>query len=788
QPTDPVIFIAFDQLIDETAVLNTIQVNANGQSHPMRLATPAEIEADEHVSRLVENTRDGYWLALHPQQPFPADASIDVTINSGTPSAEGPLTTTEAQSFNFYTYAPFRIDESHCGWDECYPLTPFDIYFNNPIDLNSFSETMVQVEPALPGLVIRPSYNTLTIQGMTQGRTTYKVTIDGNMQDAFGQTLGQDETVAFKVTSSRPFLSGPQDMLVTLDPSASEPQLTVYTMNEDKLDVKAYAVSPADWPAYVEYRRELEQFESNPPPPGRLVYDETINTNGEEDVLTETAVSLSQALDGETGHLIVVVQPPRRFSDFWEERSQTVQTWVQATQIGVDAIVDPTQLIVWTTDLQDGAPLAGVNVAPNNGSVSQTGQQGLATIQLPGSGIQYLVATLGNDSAILPANPQYWDDYGWQQRPLQDELRWHIFDDRTMYRPGEEVHVKGWLRHIQAGSGAIKLPGNQTSVTYQVYGSQGNEITNGATAVDGLGGFDFAFTLPENSNLGYAYISLQAGGSGIPYGNDAGHEFQIQEFRRPEFEVAARQESEGPYVVGDAATVAVTASYFAGGPLPNADTTWTVTSTPGSYSPPNWSDFVFGEWTPWWVTIGFYDDYYAEPYIEFYPGDPGYGDQIVETFSGVTDAAGQHYLQINFEAMEGNQPFSVNAEASVMDVNRQAWASSTNLLVHPADLYVGLRSDTTFVEQGEPLEIEIIVTDIDGNAVAGVPVVVTASRLEWNLRDGQWVEEEIDPQECAVTSASEPVTCTFDTTKGGEMKITAVVTDNAGRQNQSSFT
>ena len=42
------------------------------------------------------------------------------------------------------------------------------------------------------------------------------------------------------------------------------------------------------------------------------------------------------------------------------------------------------------------------------------------------------------------------------------------------------------------------------------------------------------------------------------------------------------------------------------------------------------------------------------------------------------------------------------AEARVMDVNNQAWAATTSLLVHPAELYVGLRSDATFVEQGDP--------------------------------------------------------------------------------------
>ena len=46
--------------------------------------------------------------------------------------------------------------------------------------------------------------------------------------------------------------------------------------------------------------------------------------------------------------------------------------------------------------------------------------------------------------------------------------------------------------------------------------------------------------------------------------------------------------------------VAVEAKYYAGGALPNADVTWQVTSSPGSYAPPNWPDFTFGTWTPWW--------------------------------------------------------------------------------------------------------------------------------------------------------------------------------------------
>ncbi len=784
QPLEPVIFITFDQLIEPTAVLPTIQLTADGDTQAIRLATAAEIEADDQVSRLAEFAREGYWLALRSEQPLPSDAQIDVTVGPDTPSAEGPRLTTEAQSFNFRTYPPLRLERHTCGWseDDCPPLTPFHIEFNNPLDTAAFSETMIRIEPELPGATVQLNYNGLTIQGLTKGRTRYEVTIDGSLMDVFGQTLGDDETVRFRVDTAVPFVSGPRELLVTTDPSASDPSLTLYVMNYEELHVRMYAVSPDEWDAYMAYRRDFDQQKDElPTPPGDLVFDEMVPIDYEEDVLTETAVSLSEALEGETGHLIVIVQPPELPRDIWEQRSQTIQTWVQVTQIGLDALADHQQVVAWATNLADGAPLGDVTISGSQDRVTgTTGADGLARFDLPGSGLQWLVANQGDDSAILPISYSYWDEEGWRPRELSDELRWHIFDDRTMYRPGEEVHIKGWLRQI-SGEGSITLPDRVSEISYQTYDPQGNIIAEGTAETNSFGGFDFSFDLPENSNLGYAYMEFQANGQ------YAGHEFQIQEFRRPEFEVSARQESGGPYVVGDAATVAVTASYFAGGPLANADTSWYVTSTPTYYSPPGWPEFSFGTWTPWWFYGGGYGIEAEYDFVDFgFPGGPS--GEIAETFTGLTNAGGEHFLQIDFEALEGNRPFTVRAEATVMDVNRQAWSANTSLLVHPASLYVGLRSPSTFVEQGEPLDIEAIVTDIDGAAVVGTAVSLTAARLEWNYRDGQWREEAVDTQTCEVTSAAEPVECAFSTDVGGTYEITAVLTDAQGRQNQSQLT
>lgn len=69
----------------------------------------------------------------------------------------------------------------------------------------------------------------------------------------------------------------------------------------------------------------------------------------------------------------------------------------------------------------------------------------------------------------------------------------------------------------------------------------------------------------------------------------------------------AKNETSGPYFADGHAVVSVEAKYYAGGGLPNAETTWTVTTSPGSYSPPNWPGFTFGSWRPWWRYYDFED-------------------------------------------------------------------------------------------------------------------------------------------------------------------------------------
>ncbi len=616
--------------------------------------------------------------------------------------------------------------------------------------------------------------------------------VSGALLDQFGQTLGNDNAFTIQVGSAYPSISAPGGNFVVLDPTG-KPSYSVYSINYERLKVTAYAVTPDDWAAFQTYQRDFNRTDARPTPPGKQAFSKTLTINAKADEMAETAIDLGEVLPGGLGHVVLVIEPDagKYASLLNRQKPPTLISWVQATRIGLDAAVDSDNLLVWVNRLTDGAPLNGVEVtlAPAGGT-GKTNDAGMATLALSyGNAAAVLVARQGNDVALLPQNTYYWGDGGWQRQSRLDSFRWYVFDDRGMYRPGEEVHLKGWVRLIGAGQRGDVMPlgVSSASVSYRLRDARGNEILEGSAPVNALGGFTTAFTLTQTMNLGDANLELTLA---APVSADNGqyvHSFQVQEFRRPEFEVKATA-GEGPHFAGGSATASVEATYYAGGGLPNAEVTWRVSQSKGSYSPPGWPDFTFGTWIPWW-RIGDIGVLGSASVRTFGPVRVPEGQaESSETYVGHTDASGVHRLRIDFpSALVPPQPIVVRAEASVMDVNRQAWNATTSMLVHPADLYVGLYSERTFVEREQPLKVQAIVTDLDGKPVPDVKISVRAARLTWQYQAGVWKEVEAVVQPCTVTSAKEPVTCTFETPEGGTYRITATVADAKGRPNQSQF-
>ena len=332
QPLNPIMFIAFDQRIDPDTALKNIKVTAGSQSIDLVLATQAEIDEDERVNQLVKNAPEGRWLAFRAVNPFPAETNISVTVEAGMPSAEGPLTTTEAQSFSFSTYAPLRIEEHRCSWydDRCPPLTPFVIRFNNSLDTSVYSDDMLQVEPELPGVSANVYGNTINIRGATSGQTTYTVTLSGRIQDIFGQQLGDDTRLTFKVGKADSVLVNTGQNFITLDPTASKKIFSVYAINYNKLNLKVYSVQPADWTRFKEYLRDWRQTDNPPAMPGVQVENKSLALDIPDDTLTQVDIDLGKYMSGDYGQFVVIVEPPKKIIETNEDKyrrfSQTIIT------------------------------------------------------------------------------------------------------------------------------------------------------------------------------------------------------------------------------------------------------------------------------------------------------------------------------------------------------------------------------------------------------------------------------------------------------------------------------
>jgi uncharacterized protein YfaS (alpha-2-macroglobulin family) len=782
---DQLMFVEFDQRIDPAAVLRTIKVQGEKGELKVRLATEQEIAADKVVSQLVKSAEGGRWLAFRAvtetnetAAALPADSGVNVQIGPGTPSAEGPRTTVAAQSFYFRTYGAFKVTEHRCSYNPtCTPFDQWMITFSNPVDADAFDLSKIRVVPEVPGLKANVYGQMIYIEGVKRGRTTYKLTLDRSLKDQFGQTLGSDVTLTFNVGPAPPSLAAGGKAFVVLDPSAPR-TFSVYSVNFKTLRVRLYKVQPEDWDKFVRYMRFTYDYyedtkQKQTVPPGTLVSQRTVAVKGQPEEMTETRLDLAPALDGGLGHVVVVVEAGAGSK---KRERQSVEAWVQSTNIGLSAFVDNEDLWAWTTSLKEGKPLKGVELRVHPLNVAgESGMFGLARLQLKTlakNESSILIARQGRDVAFMPEHEEWWNTgTSWYRREAEDQLRWFVFDDRKMYRPGEEVHLKGWIRKIEGGKlGDVDLPGQGLgrTVSYAVKDAQGNEVLKGSAAINALGGFDTQFKLPGTMNLGYAFVQLQADQATLS-GNSDQHYIQVQEFRRPEFEVST-QANEGPFFVKGFAETTVSASYYAGGGLPNAEVNWSVTSQPTVFTPPNRQDFTFGEWVPWWRVWN------------------GNNESHTETFSGRTDAAGKHRLRIDFDSVKPPRASSVTATASVMDVNRQQWASSSTLLVHPADLYVGLRSPRTFVQQGEPLVVEAIVTDLDGKAVTNREIKMRAVMLDWAYEKGKWQQKETNPQDCTVQSAADVVKCTFTPKLGGMYRVTAQIRDDRERPNESALT
>ena len=771
-PPDTVMLAAFDQGVSAEAMLAKIVVAADGKRVPLRLASSEELARDKYLSDTAKGFQPGRWVAFRAVEGLPLNARITVSFEPGLPSAEGPRVTTRGQTHLFKTYAPFKFVKSGCG----YGSTPWrcgpgalSMEFNNNLDEKAFDPSMVRIDPAVEGAEIEADGNSITISGAFLRRTTYEITVSGGIKDVYTQRLGHNISERFTTAPEEPSLHGwnLRGRLTVLDPNA-KPRVSVLSTNFRRLKVSLYAVKPEDYPAYLDW---LDDTRAKPAF-GRPVIDKVLNIKAKPDETIETWIDATAALSGGLGHAVLIVEAPDRQP---HDDGGPIVTWLEATQIGLDALSDSEKMSVYASALKNGKPLPGVQVSLSGGIAGITSENGLARLPLPTSKSKgLLIARLGADTAILEDGGDSDNESDWISSLQADTLRWFVFNDRNMYQPGETVSIKGYIRKVTGGvfTDIADPAGAASGVSYVLKDPLGNEVLKGRAEISSFGAFDLKLKIPENINLGDQDLTFEVTGGLVS--EDATHSFQVQEFRRPEFEVSATAATPGPYYVGLSSPVIQTeAKYYAGGALSDAETNWNVSARPASYSPPGFDDYTFGKFIPWWRS------YYRSDYNEW----------TSQQFKGKTGPDGKHRVKIDIDSADPSRPYTVTAEARVQDVNRQVLAATASILVHSSRYYVGIRTPKTFVVAGEKFRLETVTTDVEGGRMPNVPVAIAAVLTDWQKVKGDWQEVTVDEQKCeSVSGPTGEAGCDITAKKGGVYTITAIVADSNGKRNESEMT
>ncbi len=764
----PILRLRFDIPVVPEQVLAKVVVSPRGGRGgiPLRLASIDDYGADPAIGGPL---KDSKVVDLVATQRLRLGVRYSVYVAPGIEAAQGDMPSEASTKFEFRVHERLALTEITCG-RHCRPDDRIQWVFSNPLADIEGLKARVVVRPKIEDMQVHSSGARVYIYGKKRPRTRYTVTLKGGVEDIFGGRLKGPFSKRFKTSTQdyygRPLIADP----FVVVPKDARPLYTFLTHGLDKVRVKVYRVKPAEHRNYTAYTQhffdvhegysrnggEYPSLKKQTEVPGTLVFERVYE--GSKDDFSMHAVDVGPALSNGLGHLVLVIEAVKKRPK--EKYKQGTVVWFQRTNIGLSTMSDSKMTYALATDLSTGAPLSGVTVSPLEDAVSAISDaQGVA--ELPGlhrPNALMLVAQQGADVALMP-----WSGgRRWQVRN-KPRLTWFVTDDRKLYRPGEAVHIKGWVRSYSVADGGQVASANLSGrkVSWRALDTRGDKIATGETEIVGSGGFDLSFVTADNINLGHGRVEFEVVGDTSQSGKSHSHRFRVEEFRRPEFEVNVRVEP-GPYFVGEVARFEANAKYYSGGALSAAPVQWRLESRPALYTPPNRGRYYFGQQSPWW-RHGRRGRWH----------EPSFQTHVHE---GRTDGDGRNAVSLGLTGITEQSPVRLLAQASVSDVNNQTWSARAQALVHPAKVMVGTYLGSRYYRAGEHVRVETLVTDVEGKPVAGRAVTVTVRPHDGSSQKGA---------RCEFVSTAAAQSCDAKILPSGLYEVVATVTDALKRQHRS---
>ena len=278
--------------------------------------------------------------------------------------------------------------------------------------------------------------------------------------------------------------------------------------------------------------------------------------------------------------------------------------------------------------------------------------------------------------------------------------KYQVYTDRSIYRPGQTVHVTA-ISFVNLKGIDAKVPVGRDELDFGLCDANWKEVAMKKAKVDEYGTASVDFELPQGGLTGMYHVSVN---------DQANRFFRVEEYKRPTFEITFPKVNE-KYNWGDTVVVKATAKTYAGVPVQGAKVEYQVTRRNQLW---------------WWGA--------------------GSAGQLVKTDSCVTREDGTFDVEIPLEAS-----LSGKDEADMSDFMRQArfFNFEVSAIVtdlsgesHEGVMSLPLGTKPTILTVNLPKRIEAdslkTVTFAYRNA-SGMPI---SSRLKYRIDEGKWMEAE----------------------------------------------
>ena len=360
------------------------------------------------------------------------------------------------------------------------------------------------------------------------------------------------------------------------------------------------------------------------------------------------------------------------------------------------------------------------------------------------------------------------------------QMKAYAVSDRPVYRPGDEVHLKGWYR--RAG---YALPADavepQRRLKVVVNDPRGEEVVSKEVEANDAGAFNFSLELGDEATLGS--YTLRVGEAGrFDQTQRSPLNFRVEEYRKPEFEVTVDAPAE-PIVLGEEFTAAVRAEYLFGGPVAGGVVSYKVTRTveDAGWHPFDRWDWLYGP-AYWSFAPGFDDSqsYYNHGgYGRGFGGPWGGSDpeEVVAEGEATLGEDGTFAIPLDTalaKALKADADHKYQITAEVTDASRRTETGGGSVLAAAVPFRVHGWSGYGYAVAGEPIEVNFTARTASGDPVRTVGEW-TAVRLTGGP-DGKTVETPInDLPEPAIDSGG-VVSARFLFPEPGQYRIDYAVT------------